>query len=70
MLIKLGFIFSLITLFSLVPPFLIQFVVDYGIENKSINFVLLLMGAQLMLFLGIILMNSLSNWLVFYVGKK
>jgi len=70
MLTKIVIAFSLVTMFSLIPPFLIKAIVDYGLYFQNINFVLMLLAAQLMLFTGIISMTIFSSWLSFHMGKK
>lgn len=41
-----------LTIFSLILPFLTQTIVDVGIENNDLNFIVLILIAQMILFLG------------------
>tara|TARA_A100001015_G_scaffold321684_1_gene454079 strand:- start:1178 stop:4516 length:3339 start_codon:yes stop_codon:yes gene_type:complete len=69
-LFRMVMLFILGVSFSLVPPFLIQAIVDYGIAFNDENIVFLLLGAQLMLFSGVILMTIFTSWMTFYIGRK
>ena len=58
------------SIFQLLFPFLTQAVVDIGIENQNLNFIYLILIAQLMLFLGQITVNVIQNWILLHIGTR
>lgn len=56
--------------FQLAFPFLTQAVVDIGINTSDINFVYLILLAQLMLFLGQITVNVVQSWILLHIGTR
>src|SRR5690606_40879074 len=50
------------TILQLVTPFLTQAVVDIGINTKNINFINLILIAQLMLFIGQTAVSFIRSW--------
>jgi ATP-binding cassette subfamily B protein len=69
-LFKLAIAILLGSILSLIFPFLTQLIVDFGIENRSINFVLAILLGQLSIMLGIGATNFLSSWLVLHMSTR
>ena len=53
---------------SLVFPFLTEALIDKGVNAKDLNFIFIILLAQLGLFLGSIIFSVFRNWLMLYVG--
>lgn len=51
-------------------PLLTQSVVDVGIENNDINYIILILFAQLILAIGQMFNNITKNWIMLYVTLK
>ncbi|WP_299437282.1 peptidase domain-containing ABC transporter [uncultured Aquimarina sp.] len=70
------FIFQLIlgltagSLLQLISPFLTQSIVDVGIKNKDIDFVYLVLIAQLSLFIGRTLIDVLRSWILLHLSTR
>ncbi len=70
------FIFQLIlgltagSLLQLITPFLTQSIVDVGIKNQDINFVYLVLTAQLSLFIGRTLIDVLRSWILLHLSTR
>ena len=58
------------SLFQLILPFLTQSIVDIGIENQSIDFIWLILIAQLMIFVGQTSVNILQSWVLLHVSTR
>lgn len=58
------------TLLSLVTPFLTQSIVDIGINTRNINFVYLILIAQIMLFLGSTSVNFIRSWILLHISTR
>jgi ATP-binding cassette subfamily B protein len=58
------------SLLSLIFPFLTQSVVDIGINNRDINFVYLILIAQLFLFFGQTAINLIQSWIVLHMNSR
>ncbi|RZS95826.1 peptidase C39-like protein [Cecembia calidifontis] len=52
------------SLLQLIFPFLTQSIVDVGIQNQDINFIYLVLFAQIMLFLGRMSVEVLRSWIL------
>lgn len=65
-------IFGLIisSLILLVAPFLTQSIVDIGIGNKSINFILLVLFGQMILLLGRTAIDYIQTRLLIHIGAR
>lgn len=63
-------LFFLIICFSVATPLLIQYGVDKGLESQDSSVVVMILGAQFMIFAGIIIMTAISNIVVFYLNSK
>lgn len=55
---------------TLIFPFLTQTLIDKGVNGKNLNFISIILIAQLALFLGVITFEIIRNWLMLYVGTK
>lgn len=58
------------SLLQLILPFLTQSVVDVGIENQDINFVYLILVAQLFLFLGKASLEIIRSWILLHLSTR
>ncbi|WP_394747309.1 peptidase domain-containing ABC transporter [Spongiimicrobium salis] len=70
------FLFQLIfgllagSLLQLIFPFLTQSVVDVGIRNQDINFIYLILVAQLFLFLGKTAVEIIRSWILLHLSTR
>jgi len=55
---------------TLIFPFLTQNLIDKGVNEKNINFIIVILLAQLSLFLGSTTIEVIRNWLMLYMGTK
>ncbi|MFY0629891.1 MAG: peptidase domain-containing ABC transporter [Flavobacteriaceae bacterium] len=58
------------SLLQLVLPFLTQSVVDVGIKNQDLNFVYLILIAQLFLFIGRALLDIIRSWILLHLSTR
>ncbi len=58
------------SLLQLILPFLTQSVVDVGIQNQDINFVYLILFAQLFLFLGKASLDIIRSWILLHLSTR
>lgn len=58
------------SLLQLLFPFLTQNIVDTGINNKDINFIWLILMAQLMLTIGQTSIEFLRSWMFLYISSR
>lgn len=68
---QLSIMFLLLLLGSaltLVFPFLTEALIDKGVNAKDLNFITIILLAQLGLFLGSIIFSIFRNWLMLYIG--
>lgn len=68
---ELAIVFTLLLLGSgltLIFPFLTEALIDKGVNAKNLNFIFIILLAQLGVFLGSIVMGIFRNWLMLYVG--
>ena len=71
--LQLFFMFLLLlagSLLTLAFPFLTQNLIDKGVNAKNLNFVTVILLAQLALFFGSIGFEIIRNWLMLIVGAK
>lgn len=61
---------ALASVFTLIFPFLTQSVVDFGIENRNIGFIYLMLAAQMMLFFSQMTVQFLQNRILLFVGTR
>lgn len=55
---------------QLIVPFLTQSIVDVGIQNQDLNFILLILVAQLFLFLGRTALEVLRGWILLHLSTR
>lgn len=58
------------SLLQLIFPFLTQSVVDVGIQNQDINFIYLILTAQLFLFLGRTSIEIIRGWILLHLSTR
>jgi ATP-binding cassette subfamily B protein len=68
----LQLIFGLLggSLLQLIFPFLTQSVVDIGIQNQDLDFIYLVLGAQLMIFVGSISIEAIRGWILLHLSTR
>lgn len=54
--------------FTLIFPFLTEALIDKGVNAKDLNFIFIILLAQLGVFLGSITIEIIRNWLMLYIG--
>lgn len=55
---------------SLIFPFLTQSLVDHGINDKNVSFVVLILASQLTLFAGSTAIELLRGWLMLHINSR
>jgi ATP-binding cassette subfamily B protein len=58
------------SLLQLILPFLTQSIVDVGIKNQDINFVYLILIAQLFLFVGKAALEIIRSWILLHLSTR
>ena len=58
------------SLLSLILPFLTQSIVDIGIQNQDLNFIYLVLIAQIMLFLGRMGIEIIRSWILLHLSAR
>lgn len=58
------------SIISFILPFLTQAIVDEGIANKNINFIGLVLAAQISLLLGQLIINFIRSWLLLHINVR
>ncbi|MCO5268974.1 MAG: peptidase domain-containing ABC transporter [Brumimicrobium sp.] len=58
------------SLIQLIFPFLTQSIVDIGIQNQDVNFIYLILIAQLFLFLGITSVEIIRGWILLHLSTR
>lgn len=58
------------SIISLIFPFLTQSIVDYGINNNNLNFVIMMLVAQLTLALGQTANDLIRSWLMLHITTR
>lgn len=58
------------SILSLILPFLTQAVVDQGIQNSNLNFVTLVLIAQIILFMTQLAVEFIRNWITLHVNNR
>ncbi len=58
------------SILQLVFPFLTQSVVDVGIRTRNLNFVYLILAAQVMLFLGRMSVDFIRGWILLHISTR
>ena len=55
---------------QLILPFLTQSIVDTGINNRDVDFIYLILFAQLALFLGQVSVGMIRGWILLHIGAR
>ena len=58
------------SLLSLIFPFLTQSIVDVGIQNQDLNFIYLVLLAQVMLFMGRMGIEIIRSWILLHLSTR
>ncbi|WP_426476096.1 peptidase domain-containing ABC transporter [Chryseobacterium sp. CBSDS_008] len=58
------------SLLSLIFPFLTQSIVDVGIQNQDLNFIYLVLIAQIMLFIGRMGIEVIRSWILLHLSAR
>lgn len=58
------------SLLSLIFPFLTQSIVDVGIQNQDLNFIYLVLLAQIMLFIGRTGLEVIRSWILLHLSAR
>ena len=58
------------SLLQLILPFLTQSIVDVGIKNQDLNFVYLILFAQLFLFIGKAALEIIRSWILLHLSTR
>ena len=58
------------SLLQLIFPFLTQSIVDVGIQNQDINFIYIVLMAQLMLFIGRMSVEIFRGWILLHLSTR
>lgn len=58
------------SLIQLIFPFLTQSIVDIGIATKDVDFIYLILGAQMMLFLGRTTVEFIRRWILLHLSTR
>lgn len=58
------------SLITLIFPFLAQSIIDKGIGLKSFHIVFMLLLAQIFLFIGSTVIDTIRNWIALYLGTR
>ncbi len=66
--LMLGFLIG--SMLQLVFPFLTQSIVDVGISNQNINFIYLVLIAQLVLFVSQTMVDFIRSWLLLHISAR
>lgn len=61
---------ALASVFTLIFPFLTQSVVDFGIDNRNIGFIYVVLAAQLMLFISQLTVQFLQSRILLFIGTR
>ena len=64
----LGFVVG--SLIQLIFPFLTQSIVDVGINTQDINFIYLILAAQMMLFLSRMTVDFIRSWILLHISTR
>lgn len=58
------------SIFSLTLPFLTQSIVDQGIQNNNLNFITLVLIAQLIIFVTLLALEFIRNWIILHINNR
>ncbi len=68
--IQLGMAMLTGSMISMIFPFLTQAIVDYGINNNDLNFILMVLIAQVMLSAGTMANDMIRSWIMLHVTTR
>ncbi|MGV8090703.1 MAG: peptidase domain-containing ABC transporter [Mangrovibacterium sp.] len=68
--IQLGLAMLTGSVISMIFPFLTQAIVDYGINNSDLNFILMILIAQVMLSVGTMANDMIRSWIMLHVTTR
>lgn len=68
--LQLGLTLLLVSAFQLILPFLTKSIVDFGIKNQNLDFIYLILLAQLMLFASQTTVQFIQSWLLLHIGNR
>ncbi len=58
------------SILQLIFPFLTQSIVDIGIQNRDVNFIYLILAAQLFLFFGRMSIELIRSWILLHITSR
>ncbi len=58
------------SMLQLLFPFFTQSIVDFGINHRDVNFLYLILAAQLMLFLSRTVVDFIRSWILLHIGQR
>lgn len=58
------------SILTLIFPFLTQNLIDKGVNKKDLNFISIILLAQLAVFFGSIVIEIIRNWIMLFIGTK
>ncbi|WP_075341659.1 peptidase domain-containing ABC transporter [Tenacibaculum agarivorans] len=58
------------TIIQFIFPFLTQSIIDVGIKNQDVNFIYLVLTAQLFLFFGKLSINVIRSWILLHLSTR
>ncbi|MDY4250772.1 peptidase domain-containing ABC transporter [Bacteroides pyogenes] len=61
---------TLACLFNFILPYLAQSIVDNGIKNQDINFIIAVLIAQVMISLGQVINSLITNWILLHMTAR
>ncbi|MBB6503031.1 ATP-binding cassette subfamily B protein [Pedobacter cryoconitis] len=70
LILQLFFGLAIGSVLQLITPFLTQSVVDIGINTRNINFIYIILIAQIMLFLGITSVSFIRSWIMLHITTR
>lgn len=69
-LVQLGLGMLLGSILGLIVPFLSQAMVDQGIQNRNLNFVTMMIIAQLVMFVGSSMVGFIESWILLHLSVR
>lgn len=70
LILQLAFGMGIGSLLQLVTPFLTQSVVDIGINGKNLDFIYIILIAQIMMFFGSTSVNFIRSWILLHITTR
>ncbi len=58
------------TVFQLILPFLTQSLVDIGIDTQNLNFIYLVLGGQIMIFISQMVVQFIQSWILLHISVR